>query len=150
MGVSDTRRRYRLRTIRQEPPQGKWPRGSVVHGTSRYNPGRRNAIHILKILTALLLVAIAITSTLAWQRNERDYALSEAVTRNDTARVRKLLDAGADPNALWSGYDLKATAYRLVGCDPFDGGPLRDDYRIVRHTLTSQIRQLLIEHGARP
>ena len=105
--------------------------------------------HVKRLLLVLLCFFL-VGSALLWQRNERDYALSEAVAKNDTARVIKLLNAGANPNALWSGYDLKATAYRLVGRDPFDGGPVRDDYRIIKWAPNPQIRQILIEHGAQP
>ncbi|MBB6050710.1 hypothetical protein [Armatimonas rosea] len=104
----------------------------------------------IKRLILVLFCFFLLGSTLLWQRNERDYALTEAISRNDIAKVEKLLDAGVDPNALWSGYDLKATAYRLMGRDPFDGGPLHSDYRMIRWTQNPQMRQLLIAHGARP
>ena len=104
----------------------------------------------LKIFLLVTLCLLVGASAFTWQHNERDYALSEAASREDIAQIQKLLDAGANPNALWSGYDLKATAYHLVGRDPFDGGPVRQDYRIVRWTQNPKIRQLLIKHGARP
>lgn len=104
----------------------------------------------IKRFVLVLLSFFLLGSALLWQRNERDYALAEAVAKNDTARVIKLLDAGANPNALRSGYNLKATAYRLVGRDPFYGGPVRGDYRIIKWVSNPQMRQILIEHGAQP
>ncbi len=105
----------------------------------------------IKILSLGFLCFFLMGSALLWKRNERDYALTEAISKNDIAKVQKLLDAGADPNAPWSGYDLKATAYRLVGRDPFDDhSPDRDHYRILYFTANPQIRRILIKHGARP
>ena len=105
----------------------------------------------LKIFFLTIVCLLAGASALTWQRNERDYALTEAIGRNDITKVQKLLDAGANPNAPWSGYDFKATLYRLLGRDPFnDHSPDRDNYRILYFTSNPQIRRILIEQGARP
>jgi hypothetical protein len=55
-------------------------------------------------VVALLIGGLSGLAILGWNRQERDYALTDAVGRRDIPAIRKLLEAGASPNARWSGY----------------------------------------------
>jgi len=55
-------------------------------------------------VAALLVCGLSGLGFLGWQRQERDYALTDAVGRRDIPAIRRLLEAGASPTARWSGY----------------------------------------------
>ncbi len=50
------------------------------------------------------LIGLAV---LGWSRQERDYALTDAVGRRDIPAIRELLEAGASPHARSSGYSWR-------------------------------------------
>jgi len=53
---------------------------------------------------ALLACGMGGLGLFGWNRQERDYALTDAVGRRDIHAIQQLLEAGASPNARWSGY----------------------------------------------
>ena len=107
-------------------------------------------MRFLKMLSCLFILALTITGVFAWQHNERDYTLSEAVSHNDIVRVQKLLEAGADPNVQWSGYRWQERLTILRGRDPWSDGPLDKRYNVVNYTNDPKIKALLLAHGATP
>src|SRR5437773_1639277 len=86
------------------------------------SPGRENRWR--RVGLALIVIAPVWFGVRAWNQNERNYALSEAVGHQDVARVRRLLEAGANPNAPWSGYSWRDYLDRMLRRGPWADGDL--------------------------
>ncbi len=69
--------------------------------------GRRDKKPLLFVTASLLMCGLLWFFVSAWNRQDRDYALTEAVSRRDIRKARQLLEAGANPNARWSGYSWR-------------------------------------------
>ena len=104
----------------------------------------------LKIIIAIFFLILLVSIPVLWQRNERDYTLSEAVSNQDYARAEKLLRDGANPDVPWSGYNFREQLYFFLGRDPWSGGPLTRKYNLVNYTNDSKMKALLLKYGAKP
>lgn len=101
-------------------------------------------------LSVLFLVLVVILGILANRQNERDYSLSEAVSNRNYARAEQLLKEGANPDAPWSGYELKHRIPMLMGKDPWDGKPIGRSYNLVNYSSDPKMKALLLKYGAKP
>lgn len=80
----------------------------------------RKLVICLSPRSPILIVATALGTVLwlsfvAWQQNEHNYGLSEAIAYHDSAAVGRLLRAGASPDAPWSGYSGSDFVHRALG-----------------------------------
>src|SRR3989442_15772274 len=75
-------------------------------------------------LAVLAIFICAWAGGAAFRRSDLNYSLSDAVGRGDITAVKRLLEAGAEATAPWSGYRLRDQIDRLLHhgiwaeCDP--------------------------------
>ena len=104
----------------------------------------------LKIIVAIFVLILLVSIPVLWQRNERDYTLSEAVSFRDYTRAEKLLRDGANPDVPWSGYNFREQFYFFLGRDPWTGETLTRSYNLVNYTHDLKMKKLLLKYGAKP
>ena len=81
----------------------------------------------------------------ALKQQDRDYDLTEAVGRRDIRKVQQLLEAGANPDAQWSGYSWRDRLDRLLRrMDGYEGFTVLD-----RVKGDSEMVNLLLRYRAR-
>ena len=80
-------------------------------------PGLRARIAVAIVLIVSVLALLAVN---AETQSELNYDLSEAVGRRDIVSVQRLLKAGANPDAPWSGYSWQDQFRRMFHIAPFE------------------------------
>ena len=97
------------------------------------------------IVAIFVMCGLLWLGIVAWNQQDRDYDLTEAVGRRDMRKVRQLLEAGANPDAQWSGYSWRDRFDHLVRrTDGYEGYTVLD-----RVKGDSEMVNLLLRYRAR-